>query len=384
MITKTIFKIMFISSFVSITLTAKDKPMKKFIVVGEKLIKGDIWQNQFVQSEYEEITAIALNEHRKKYPKSNVEIEFSFDEQNVILGFEKAEKLGAFGVIGYKRSPQAMEASVISQKMKIPFLTAVSPLNAVRTTHSICLSASHSRLAEGFKLARKRFDYPSITVLDEAQLTSLEYERIFKEAFDVKASFLGATAEILDKIKDKINEIKAPKINIFMSGYGLSQMDVVNHLAATFGDKLNFIVHSQWSFCEMLLAEGLKPHVKNLYAISDYANPVGFAGTGIGLSQEVSANNSRLKDLLSKVESKGIDEPVIYVMRDMLHISLEAAEASATREEYLKKIRNVEFKGYSDDHMIIEGTVRKRVFLLKWHGKGFKPVEVLQSMDVKV
>ncbi|MFK7826803.1 MAG: hypothetical protein AB8G05_21855 [Oligoflexales bacterium] len=165
---------------------------EKFLIVGERLVKNDPWRNDLVKLQYEIAMEEAKRDHLKAFPKSEFKLIASFD-RGPAGGFDLAAREKAYGVVGYYYSSDAFEASRLALHRKIPFLTAVSPIDAVRNQYSFSLASSHSLIEKKLKtLAQlEDLDNPTIVLTLPTSLANFEYAKIYDHAFNVVETFKG-------------------------------------------------------------------------------------------------------------------------------------------------------------------------------------------------
>ncbi|MBI2603195.1 MAG: hypothetical protein HYW48_09070 [Deltaproteobacteria bacterium] len=353
----------------------------KVIVVGEKVIETNPWRNDRIKRQYTFAAKQALQEHHQQNPKSSVELVMSFDN-GPSEGFGLAEKRDGLGVIGYLYSTESFEASQIAMSKRIPYLSPVSPLISVRNDYSYSLASSHDDLNRGFSVLQKEFDRPSFVVMPQTFLTNFEYARIYEETFDVVATFRGSTDHIWEKLEDHLRSFsKKGMVNVLLAGFLFEQMDLVQLLSQSpFAEKVNLIAHAQWNYCPSLLSSSLAGKQPRLYVVSDYFDPPMLAAHGLPEEKEIINRFANLKLALGRepeLQGQSLDEPVVYVLKDMISIALDVAERSGNREEFNTNYSTLTFRGAAAVYRVNDKKTKKRIYLGKWEGNAIKPLTEL-------
>ncbi len=355
--------------------------VERTIVIGERIIELNPWRNDLIKKQYRVAIQLALEEHRLKKPNSTVKLIESFDSQPSD-GFDLAQTAGALGVVGYLYSADSFEASQIALAKKIPYLAPTSPLNAIKNEYAYSMAATHEDLKKTFQKVSKRFDSPSIVVVPDASLTNFEYARIYQEAFNVVKTYRGTTAQIwLDLKKDLPTLTLKNNLNILFSGYAFEQTDLIHLIESVpSANKVNMIAHPQWNYCSGFLSHSLTKKARNLYIVSDYFDTAKLDSHGFSISTEERDSFKRLKNRISKepkIKGNSIDEPIVYVLKDMISIALDAAEKSQSREEFSKAYSSLSYRGASGTYHVKDKKSERRIYLGKWEGQFVKPLMAL-------
>ena len=258
---------------ISSLMTEAKVSSTKVVIVGEHIIPANPWRNKFVQRQYQIALDWAKQEHLKKYPKSTVELRFSFDE-GPHQSFKKAQLEEAFGVAGYLYSSDAIEAAHVAKKEGVAYMSPVSPLKGLRNDFSHSLAANHDDLKKALECLKKDFSHPSIILAPRTALTNFEFNRIYQETFQVLASLRGQALKMWGKLEALLKEhTKKGKVNILLGGYAFEQMDLVVFLnKSPFRDKVNFIANPQWNYNPTNLSINLTPETNNFYVFSTTLN----------------------------------------------------------------------------------------------------------------
>ena len=359
--------------FIMISFSSQSKPSSnKVLIAGEHIIPGNPWRTEFVQRQYKIAYEWAMQEHLKKHPKSEVEVRFSFDE-GPHQSFDKAKKEGAFGVIGYLYSSDAIEAANVAQKKQIPFLSPVSPLKGLRNDFSHSLAANHDDLEKALESLKKDFNHPSVVLAPRTALTNFEFNRIFEEVFDVLASLRGQAIKMWEKLEIFLEEhTQNGKVNILLGGYAFEQMDLVVFLNKTpFRDKVNFIANPQWNYNPTSLGLNLTQDMDNFYLFSDYFEPEDLASDSPYrlLSEKVAKE--------PMIDGRSINEPIVYALTDMFSIALEQAEHAESRADYGKRMASYQHQGVLGNYDIKDHYSTRKVYLGKWTGKKIEQQKLL-------
>jgi hypothetical protein len=360
---------------------AAAEPASKAIIVGEKIVKENPWRNGLIKKQYAIAVEQALKEHRAKHPKSKLRVIESFDEGS-IQGFALAEREQALGVVGYLYSTEAFEASQIAASKKIPFLTPVSPLASVKNEFSYSMAASHDELKASFKALAKKLGPRSIVIMPETFLPNFEYERLYQEVFEVLETHRGSSVQVWPKIKDSLPILtRDGSVNILFAGLAFEQADLLKLLCeSAFAGKVNLIGHSQWVYNEVFLRGTIPAEVNNFLAVSDYIDLAKPAAKKMVASRQSIAAHSEFKATLKKAQSsedQTLDEPIVYLLKDMISIALAAAEKSTTREEYNRHYSNCDISGTSGHLKIKSKKPNRKVYLERWKNNGFIPETIL-------
>ena len=358
-----------------ISSLAAAQPASKTIVVGEKIVKENPWRNGLIKKQYAVAIEQALTEHRAKNPRSTIRIIESFDE-NSIQGFALAEREHALGVLGYLYSTESFEASQIAASKKIPYLTPVSPLVSINNEYAYSLAASHDELKASFKALSKKIGARSIVIMPETFLPNFEYERLFREAFHVVETFRGSTAQVWPKIKEGLATLtKNGSINILFAGFAFEHVDLVKLLGeSSFAGKVNLIGHSQWVYNEVFLQGMMPTEIQNFLAVSDYMDLARSVPKELSPSPQSITSHTAFKAALKNAqttEDQTLDEPIVYVLKDMITLALIAAEKSSTRDDFNKHYSTCELAGASGDIKINNKKSYRKVYLERWKNKSF-------------
>jgi len=357
------------------------KEVKKMIVVGERVIENNPWRNDLIKRQYQIAIDQALLEHKAKHPNSKLQIVTSFDE-GPANGFSLAEKLGALGVAGYLYSSEAFEASQIAQNKKIPYLSPVSPLNSIRNDFSYSLAASHQDLTRSFTKLNQRLNLPSVIAAPETQLPNFEYSRVYKEAFNVVGNYQGKTSLVWDGLTKDLPKLTATgPINLLFAGFAFEQMDLAQTISSSsFAEKINMVAHAQWGYSIRLLEDSLPNSVPNFYVVTDCFNPSVLAEQGFGSNDLEMERFKKLKAVIEKepvLKGQSICEPIIFSLKDMISIALEAGERSQNREDFNRVYSSVDYRGACGNYKVRDKKSERNVYLGKWEGKKLKPIATL-------
>ncbi len=374
------FKVIFIMAIL-FSNPAVSKNHEKTIVIGERIIDKNPWRNDLVKKQYEVALSQALKEHKLRHPGSTVKLVQSFDN-GPTDGFALAEKVGALGVAGYLYSPESLEASQLAQAKKIPYLAPASPLNSISNDFAYSLAASHNDLKRSLSTLRKRFDHPSIVLVPETFLTNLEYARIYEQTFNVIKTYRGTTSQIWQELSGTLPTLtEKEEVNILFAGFAFEQLELVQLVSSkAYANKVNLIGHVQWNYCEPQLEAHLSTSVNNFYVFSDYFNPEKLAAFGFPVSVETVNAFKELRNVVNNepaVKGNSIDEPIIYVLKDMIAIALNAAEISQNRDEFNKKYSSQNYVGTASSYHIVAKKPERKVYLGKWDGKSIQPLTTL-------
>jgi hypothetical protein len=364
-----------------IMTTAIASAKAEYLVVGEKIISNNPWRNGLIKGQYRLASAEALSAHKKKYPKSSLELLESFDD-GPSEGFALAKKQDALGVVGYLYSMDAFEASQVALKLKIPYLSPVSPLNSIKNPFAFSMANSHaSSLNKMRELAKtKEFGNPSIVLMPESFLPNYEYEKIFREAFDVKATLKGKSSETWEKLEENLSKVPKSQItNILFAGFAFEQMEIAARLSTgAFADQIRIIAHSQWNYCPQILAASLAKNAKNIFVITDYfdvpvLSEINEKPSGVSLEAYHRLN----KNLASapKINGHSPEEPIVYVLRDMIAYALEVAENSKNRDDFGLKYGSGQYEGASGTYKFKDRVSTRKVYLGKWDSNRIKPIK---------
>lgn len=375
------FKVILLMSLM-ISNLASSKENEKIIVLGERIIDKNPWRNDLVKRQYEVALAQAIKEHKLKNPKSTVQVITSFDN-GPIDGFSLAERSGALGVAGYLYSSESLEASQLAQSKKIPYLAPVSPLDSIKNDFAYSLATPHEELKKILTGLRKQFNHPSLVLVPETFLTNLEYARIYEQSFNVVKTYRGTTAQIWQDLNEKLSALtKIEEVNVLFAGFGFEQLELVQLISSkSYPRQVNLFGHAQWNYCKPQLAAHLSKNVNNFYVFSDYFNPETLASySGFAVEPETIKDFKELKVIVKNepaVKGINIDEPIIYVLKDMISIALAAAEKSQNRKEFNKNYSNHDHIGSVSSYHIVGKKSERKVYLGKWDGKLMKPVTTL-------
>lgn len=357
------------------------KEVKRMIVVGEKIIENNPWRNDLIKRQYQIAIDQALLEHKTKHPNSKLQIVASFDE-GPAEGFSLAEKLGAIGVAGYLYSSEAFEASQIAQNKKIPYLSPVSPLNSIRSDYSYSLAASHQDLTKTFSKLSQRLNLPSIIAAPETQLANFEYSRVYKEAFNVVGNYQGITSQVWEGLTKDLPKLcaKGP-INLLFAGFAFEQMDLAKTISSSpFAEKINMVAHAQWGYSIRLLEDSLPAQIPNLYVVTDCFDPSILVAQGLSSKGSEVEIFQKLKAIIEKepnVKGHSIDEPIIYSLKDMISIALDAGERSQNRDDFNRIYSSIEYRGACGTYKVKDKKSERNVYLGKWEEKKLKPIATL-------
>ncbi|MFK7823623.1 MAG: ABC transporter substrate-binding protein [Oligoflexales bacterium] len=331
------------------------------LVLGERLVPNNPWRNQVIKMQYEIAIAHALKSHKRTFPNSKINLLTSFDT-GPAQGFKIAEKEKALAVVGYLYSMEANEAAQLAEKYRIPYITPVSPLQSIRNDYAFSMMNSFDILSEKMKLLAKQKDFvnPSILITPKTYLANYEYDRIFREAFNVVET-ISEQKDVSKKIENKIKNLNGyDKINILLSGFAFEQVDLVKSLTqGKIADKINILVHSQWTYCLDILSATINDDAKNFYFISDHFESL---GNSVKLRLEL----SQILDKESALTGEDLNQPIVYVLRDMIAYILMLAESSKDRNEFLRKARSGKTVGVSGVYSFTDGKPEREVFLGKW------------------
>ncbi|MFK7827873.1 MAG: hypothetical protein AB8G05_27240 [Oligoflexales bacterium] len=356
--------------------------MSLSIVVGERLIPNNPWRNQVIKKQYEIAIKDALRTHKNNFPESKIKIVPSFDN-GPAEGFKLAKNENAYGVFGYLYSMEANEAAQIAEKFRLPFITPVSPLLSVRNSYAFSMMNSFDALAEKMKLIAKvdEFANPSIIVSPKTYLANYEYHRVFKESFDV----IDTISDLKDVIKNIEKTVMAykgkGKVNILLSGFAFELVDLVKNLTqGKIAEKINIIAHSQWTYCPDILSAIINADARNFYFISDHFEAHKDSSSRLPFLSGAMKQRSEFSQLLEKesvLTGEDLNQPIVYVLRDMIAYVLKVAESSKDRNDFLRKSRFGATIGVSGKYSFHDGISEREVFLGKWIKGKIKPVRQL-------
>lgn len=360
---------------------ALTQSLEKQLVIAERIIDKNPWRNELIKKQYAVAMAFAMKEHKLKYPKSTVKLIESFDN-GPSDGFALAGKTEAFGVAGYLYSTEAFEASQLALTKKIPYLTPSSPLNAIKNDYAYSLAASHSDLSQSFAKLRQKFNHSSILISSENYLTNFEYSRIYQQNFNVVKTYKGVTAQVWKELAaDLPNLVKNSDINILFTGFAFEQMDLIQLInSGSYKHKIHFIGHSQWGYSHKILEASLPETVQNLFVVTDYFDSQKLSENGYSLAKETiegfkTFNLEVIKE--PKIKGQDINEPIIFVLKDMISIVLEAAEKSTSRAEFNKNYSTLSYNGSAAEYRINNKTSARKVYQGTWENKTMKPLGTL-------
>lgn len=360
---------------------ALSEDVEKILVVGEKLIEKNPWRNNLIKKQYELVVSFAMNEHRQNSPTSKIKILESYDN-GPSDGFDKADKNKALGVLGYLYSTEAFEGSKIAESKKIPFITPVSPLNSVLNDFTYSLGVSHGELVRNFAKLKERFNSPSIVIASKNFLPNFEYTKVYQEAFNVVKTYNGTSSEIWNDLNQDLPKfVEKSEINVLFAGFAFEQIELVQLIRSRpYADKVRFISHSQWNFCPRLLSVSLNEKMDQFFVVSDYFNTKDLKENGFTVHDDSVKKFENLKKFLEKepiVQGHVIDEPVVYVLYDMISMALRVAEESASKEEFNKKMSNVTYHGAAGTYQVENRKSQRKVYMGTWDGKNIKPLITL-------
>ena len=356
---------------------------QKAIIIGERIIEQNPWRNDLIRREYEIAIEYALKEHKKQFPQSQVKIVTSFDK-GPGDGFKLAKDNNALGVVGYLYSTEAGEAAAYSSKLKIPYLSPVSPLASVRTSHSFSMATSHNQMAEKLRKLAKEPDFgnPSIVVLPETQLSNFEYAKAYQSAFNVVETVKGHSDDIWTKLESSLKQltVKSP-VNVLMAGFAYEQMDLAERLSSgPLAQKIRIIAPPQWNYCPRLLGTTLSSKHLNLYIVSDYYNVSELPDIKVSVAKPSLDAFHGLSEVLSKeAKIKGHDpnEPIVYVLMDMIRYALQLAEKARDRVEFNHLMGNGSHHGASGNYQFNDKISKRKVYLGKWDRTKTRPIKEL-------
>ncbi len=370
---------------ISTLFAGEGMAQEKSIVLGERIIKNNPWRNELIQRQYKVALAEAWREHLEQFPGSKIKVQQSFDE-GPNEGFTLADQTGALGVMGYLYSTEAFEASRIAEERRIPYLSPVSPINSVKNPYSFSMASSMSQLVRAMKELQNRDEFrnPSIVLLPETFLPNFEYETTFRKAFDVIETFRGTTVKIWNSLQGKLADLTLDgDLNILFAGFAFEQMDLVKLIGSTpYTKKIKMIGHAQWNYCPKLLAAVRSADVSNFYVISDYFNVSDLPADSFPVSQESLKKHLHFREILESeppVEGQSIEEPVVYVLKDMISMGLKAAETSKDRTDFNKVYSTQKFQGSAGTFQIKDKVSDRPIYLGKWGGKKFDPIGMNQG-----
>ncbi|MFK7824494.1 MAG: hypothetical protein AB8G05_10065 [Oligoflexales bacterium] len=364
-----------------IMMTAIASAKTKYLVVGEKIISNNPWRNELIKGQYRFAVSEAMQAHKKKYPKSSLQLLESFDD-GPNEGFELAEKRDALGVVGYLYSMDAFEASQVALKRKIPYLSPVSPLDSLKNSFAYSMANSHTQLLQKYKeiAQTKEFSNPSIVLLPETFLPNYEYEKLYRKAFKVTDTLKGNSSELWQKLEDQLK--KSPEnqiINVLFAGFAFEQMELAAMLSTgSYADRIKIIAHSQWYYCHKILGENFTKNSKNIYVVTDYFDvPVLPQIKEEPPTFSLAAYDSLNKILTSapKIKGNSPEEPIVYVLRDMIAYALEVAENSKDRVEFGYKYGSGQYEGASGFYEFKDKVSTRKVYLGKWDNDRIKPIK---------
>lgn len=365
----------------SLVLVCSFGAFAKSIVVGERIIKKNPWRNGLIKRQYALAIQSALAEHRKRFPKSNVQIIQSI-KTGEIQAFEAAKKSSSLGVVGYLYSTDSMEAAAMAKADHIFYIAPVTPLAQVNTEYSMTLATVHDGYLGKYESVKNLFPYRTIIVSTPTSMVNFEYANLCSKVFNVTETLSGSNAEIIKQLQGLLDGLKPQeKINLFFAGYSFEQIEILALLQkhAKF-NQINMIGNGQWTYSPHIMREKLSPSVSNLYVVSDYFDQDEIIKFGDLGALQNKAKFESLKGLVGKkpiVKGHYLDEPILYVLKDMISIALLAAEKSSNRREFIHHMKNQKYEGASGTYHIRSGIPEKKVYLGKWNNSKMIPIKSL-------
>jgi hypothetical protein len=232
------------------------------------------------------------------------------------------------------------------------------------------------------KLSQRLEKLPSIIAAPETQLPNFEYSRVFKESFHVVDNYQGKTSQVWERLTKDLPRLTAKgPINLLFAGFAFEQMDLAQTISSSpFADKINMIAHAQWGYSTHILEDSFQGRSLNLYVVTDCFDPSILAGQGLGSKGSEVEHFKKLKAIIEKepnVKGHTIDEPIIYSLKDMISIALDAGERSQNREDFNKVYSSIDYRGACGTYKVRDKKSERTVYLGKWEGKKLKPIATL-------
>lgn len=351
---------------------------KKKIVIGDIIHTSDPWRGDIFKSQYEYAIKSALQEHKKTYKNSDVDIITAFSEDR-ITGFELANKHDAIGVIGYLYSKHSVEAALFSSKYKIPYISPVSPAKEVISNFSISMALSYDDISAAFKKIRNKFNSPSVIISPHRSPFDVKYSDMFSKIFDIRKIICSDIESEIDKEISNIILSENNIINVIMAGYAFDQIRIVNFLSKKYGRNIRFISHPQWAYCTKIIEKNLVDAGSNLeiHLISDHFSPLNIGISSLPVRKEMVTTRTNFEQNIPSLlkDNDFFDIPVTSSLFDLILFALTCAEKSDDREQFISYMKNNVFNGSSGFLDIKNGKLTKDTYLLKWNKNHFIPIE---------